>query len=152
MSRLPKHPKVRGELAEAQFVPVAIHRGFRVAKPFGDSAPYDFLVEKNGVTTRVQVKATGRRIAHGWFQLATRRGVRKRYYSAREIDFVVAYLFLEDIWYVIPVREVTGRTIFVRPGSGGKYEKFREAWKLLAWGRRRVPRLARRKLRRAPSG
>lgn len=147
--RLPKHPKVLGELAEAQFVPVAIRRGFRVAKPFGDSAPYDFLVEKNGITARVQVKATGRPGRYGWFEVSGRRTGGTRPYTKKEIDFIVAFVFRESTWYVIPVREVTGKILSLRPGSGGKYEKFREAWGLLeSRAKDRQPQRTRRTRRR----
>jgi hypothetical protein len=35
------HPKLRGEWAELRFMQRATERGFRVAKPWGETAPYD---------------------------------------------------------------------------------------------------------------
>ena len=42
------NPKNRGEWAEMRFMARAAEQGFRVSKPWGDSARYDFAVEENG--------------------------------------------------------------------------------------------------------
>jgi hypothetical protein len=54
-------------------------------------------------------------------------------YSADEIDFLVAYIFPENTWYVLPVREVENhKSLCVTPGSKhSRYEQYREAWKLM---------------------
>jgi hypothetical protein len=54
-------------------------------------------------------------------------------YSADEIDFLVAYIFPEDIWYVFPVELIENRTVLcIRPGSKRSWlEPYREAWKLM---------------------
>ena len=52
-------PKQLGEIAEAEFVAKAVGMGFVVAKPWGDSEPYDFIVnpKKSFIFWRVQVKS-----------------------------------------------------------------------------------------------
>ena len=40
-----KNPKRRGEMGEISFLHRATNLGFRVSKPFGDSDPYDFIVD-----------------------------------------------------------------------------------------------------------
>jgi hypothetical protein len=59
-------------------------------------------------------------------------GNRDRPYSADEIDFLVAYIFPEDTWYVFPVAIIENRTVLcIRPGSKRSWlEPYREAWKL----------------------
>ena len=46
-----------GGMAEAAFLAKASGMGFGVAKPWGDSEPYDFIVAVRGRLWKVQVKA-----------------------------------------------------------------------------------------------
>ena len=46
-----------GEMAEAEFLAKASGMGFGVAKPWGDSEPYDFILAVRGRLWKVQVKA-----------------------------------------------------------------------------------------------
>ena len=50
--------KRRGEWVELLFMTVAAGLGFNVAKPWGDSARYDVIVENEGRFLRMQVKST----------------------------------------------------------------------------------------------
>jgi len=52
-------PKQLGEIAEAEFIAKAVGLGFVVARPWGDSEPYDFIVnpKKSFHFWRVQVKS-----------------------------------------------------------------------------------------------
>ena len=129
------HPKVRGELAEARFLLKAASAGLVVAKPWGDSQPFDFLVGWRRRFHRVQVKSTTWRRYSG-YQVHCFRGCRMQPYRTRDLDFLAAYIVPEDTWYVIPVRAFTPRRKFTvfprqRPTRGGRYERYREAWHLL---------------------
>ena len=53
-----RHAKQRGEWAELRFSTRAIELGFRVSKPWADSAPYDLVIDYRGRFRRVQVKCT----------------------------------------------------------------------------------------------
>jgi len=56
-------------------------------------------------------------------------------YTKDDIDFLVAYIAPEDIWYVIPVRAVDQRKglwFYPRPESKSRFEVYREAWCLMA--------------------
>ncbi len=105
-----------------------------VAKPWGDNQPFDFVVGSGGRFSRVQVKsgsvAQGRGYHISCFRPADRQG-----YSARDIDFVAAYIVPGDTWYLIPVGALAGRKTLVlfprQPRSAGLFEQYREAWKLL---------------------
>jgi hypothetical protein len=60
-------------------------------------------------------------------------------YTAEEIDFLVAYIAAEKVWYVIPVNCVPASAVLAFYPSGrergsGRLEAFREAWHLMAPG------------------
>ena len=130
--------KQRGELAEMAFMFKAAGLGFGVAKPWGDSERYDFILDSGKQCWRVQVKSTY--VArthcytvpsHGDF------GGNNKGYTAEQIDVLVAYIVAEDAWYVIPVAAFAPRTMLALYPSGckkrnsGRYEKYREAWDLM---------------------
>jgi hypothetical protein len=125
--------KAHGEAAEAAFLAKAAGLGFGVAKPWGDSERYDFIVDSGHNFWRVQVKSTRSRVRSG-YALRT-SGQNNTLYDSTQIDFVVAYIVMEDVWYVIPVEAVGPRsTLHLYPRGGGKsgLENYREAWCLMA--------------------
>src|SRR5438128_8890814 len=56
--RLRRNPKRAGEISEAAFVLRAHSLGFLVAKPWGDSEKYDFVLDAGSKLWRVQLKST----------------------------------------------------------------------------------------------
>jgi len=54
-------------------------------------------------------------------------------YEADDIDVLVAYIFPQDAWYVIPFPVVENRkALYVVPDDKkSRYKKYREAWKLM---------------------
>jgi hypothetical protein len=135
-------PKLRGELAELAFMYRASSEGIAVAKPYGDSHPYDFLVQHKSRLLRVQVKSTFKtpqKKGRFGFQVSVGRVKRNRriLYTRNDIDVLVAFIATLDIWYLIPVEKLGRRRfIFFYPeGSGmpfgGLYEEYREAWHTL---------------------
>lgn len=131
---MPRSPKVQGELVEIRFLLEAASHGLEVARPWGDSLPYDFVVGHRGRFHRVQVKSSRRRVYRG-YQVITVHSKAKPY-TAEEADFLAAYVIPEQTWYVIPVKEIAGKQAIVvfpsqRPTRGGRFERYREAWHLL---------------------
>lgn len=129
--------KRRGELAELAFLWKAASLGFAVAKPYGDSDRYDFIIDSGSRLIRVQVKSASR-LSQGTYFITTQRccnGVAIPY-TSDEIDFLVGYIFPEDAWVVIPVESLAGRkSIHVFPldrADAGLYAAYREAWCQLA--------------------
>jgi hypothetical protein len=132
----PSHdPKRRGELVELGFMHKAASLGFEVAKPYGDSCRYDFILDSGERLWRVQVKSTYGTGAKGYRINAygsTNSGFFS--YTPEEIDILVAYVVHENAWYVIPVKAFAPhRSLQLHPSSvgGGPYEKYREAWGLM---------------------
>lgn len=146
---LARTSKRRGELAELAFVLKAARYGFSVAKPYGDSDRYDFIVDGGARPWRVQVKSANC-ISEGAYFIASQRCSNGRAipYTAEEIDFLAAYVSPEDAWFVIPVREFVPRTslhLFPKArGNHGRFARFREAWCLLSCKRQggKVPGVA----------
>lgn len=125
--------KHRGELAELAFMRKAATLGFAVAKPWGDCDRYDVIVRDGRLFSRVQIKSVWSIVLPRRHYRVKTTGSRDSSYSADEIDFLVAYIFPEDAWYVFPVALVENRTLMcVRPGyKRSPLEPYREAWKLM---------------------
>ncbi len=126
-----QHSKRRGEWAEMCFQGRAAEYGLEVSKPWGESASYDFIVEKSRQMARVQVKSTISRTNGGYIcQLRDSHGTP---YQGDPFDFIAVYLIPEDIWYIIPAKALRGRScVGLYPRlKRSKYDKFHEAWHLL---------------------
>jgi PD-(D/E)XK endonuclease len=126
----------RGHLAELAFMRKAVGLGLSVAKPWNADERYDFIVRVETVCWRVQVKSVlAKSVArhHYRVQMGSGRHVRPKTYSASEIDFLVAYVFPEDLWYVFPAARIVGqKAICLWPGSKcSTFEQYREAWRLM---------------------
>ena len=130
-----------GELAELAFMFRAAREGIGVAKPYGDSHPYDFLVQHGRRLLRLQVKSCfdHRRARKSGFNItvAHHAGKMQIPYSLDDIDYVAAFIAVRNIWYLIPVESLGRHTrINLHPGKipnkkGGFFEQYREAWNQL---------------------
>ena len=123
-----------GDASELEFMGRACRLDFRVAKPWGNVDPYDVLVAMGRDFWRVQVKC-----AHRGKDGCYYAGCGRRAYSKNNIDFVAAHLVAPNIWYIVPVEACEGRRglHFGPYGTGkAKYERYREAWCLLACTRK----------------
>jgi len=154
-------PKLLGERAECAFLNEAIQRGFTVSKPFGDSAPYDFIVHANPFARcnrlwKVQVKSTSYADRNGGYFVRTGHlhGSSRRGFLPHEADFFAAYIVPLKAWYLIPVRETAGRKQLRLFPNGRKrcrgWERYREAWPALR--ATRLPPLPKQRLLRLPAG
>jgi hypothetical protein len=108
--------------------------GLRVAKPYGETERFDFVISSARRLWRVQVKSTSR--AYHRHYAIHAQGSRRRdadLYTKDEIDILVAYLIPEDAWYVIPIGAIQGcLSLYFYPNGNergvAKFEKYREAW------------------------
>ena len=133
-----KHPKVRGEWVELLFMMRAIELGLHLNKPWGEVMPYDFVIEYKGRFVRVQVKST-MFIDRGGYSCSV-RGCDGPY-EGDPFEYLAAYVFQENLWYIIPAELVVGQgSIALYPNlKNAKYEPYREAWGSL---RRGLPAVA----------
>jgi hypothetical protein len=131
--------KERGEWAELRFMAKAAEHGFKFAKLWGDSAPYDMVLDLGGRFVRVQVKSTmceaslgNRHVRPGSYAVFLRHQSTPRY-RRTDFDYLAVYVIPKDIWYVMPSEAVVPKIgIRVCPGNRANlYECYREAWYLL---------------------
>jgi hypothetical protein len=127
--------KRRGEASEAAFLARATSLGFSVCIPWGDSERYDSVIGRGPRLLRVQVKSASR-YAETRYRVRT-TGASYTIYTPAEIDFFVAHIVPEDIWYIIPIEAVGHRKGIrfyphTRHPSRAHFERYREAWCLLA--------------------
>jgi hypothetical protein len=144
----PKEPfvrnvKCRGEIVELAFLSKAASMGFAVTKPYGDSEPYDFIVDSGNRLWRVQGRSgsykTGSAYRINVSHLSNTKPKQKAY-TAKQIDILAVYIVPLGVWYIIPIRAFTPSTSLAflpdTPANYGtyarKYEQFREAWHLMA--------------------
>ena len=135
--------KTKGELGELAFSLKAASLGFGVAKPNGEDEAYDFILDSGERLWRVQVKSIYTPFRDGFRAIGQRTN--KEPYTADEIDFLVVYVAPLNIWYVIPVKHLAlSRILTFYPSGckrgGGHFERWREAWHLLAPGGDSKPR------------
>ena len=128
-----KHPKLRGEWVELKFMLRAIELGLHLNKPWGEVMPYDFVIEHAGRFVRVQVKST-MFVDRGGYSCTVRGSDGP--YEEGEFEYLAAYVFQEDLWYVIPAELVAGQgSIALYPRlKRAKYGPYKEAWHLLRQG------------------
>lgn len=157
-----KDPKRRGEMVEIAFLHRATDLGFRVSKPFGDSDPYDFIVDNGRRRWLVQVKSSGKFCAKNVYHVnagrhtyAGRRAVPQLVpYLPEEIHFLAVLIVPEDTWYIIPIQALDGR-VSLRIHSPnhprkGDFAPYAEAWHLLTGGSSRSVRPIRPRCRPTP--
>jgi hypothetical protein len=100
-----RNSKRRWELAEAAFLLKVQSMGFRVAKPWGDSDRYDFILDSGGRLWRVQLKSTEVLHSRG-YEVQSIYGVYgrgKSEYRADDIDVLVVRIGPVDARYVRPI-------------------------------------------------
>src|SRR5437870_11038638 len=92
--RLRRNPKRAGEISEAAFVVRAHSLGFLVAKPWGDSEKYDFVLDAGSKLWRGQLKSTEGVHARGYENQTIYRvyGEGKAGYTAEGDDAVGGHI------------------------------------------------------------
>ena len=131
-----KNTKLTGERSEAAFLARAADMGFGVAKPWGDSRRYDFILDNGECLHRVQVKCTESIRARAYETRATyTTGKGRAVYTKKDIDFIAAHVVPLDIWYIIPVEVCTPAPMLrfypQRQAKIMRLEPYREAWTLV---------------------
>jgi len=132
-----RNTKRTGELSEAAFLLKAETLGFHLAKPWGDSDRYDFILDTGSRLWRVQLKCTEVLRARGYDVQAIYSiyGKGKVGYTADDIDLLVAHIVPINVWYLLPIEAFTpNKSLRLYPdivSKNPRWEKYREAWHLL---------------------
>ena len=129
-----RQPKMIGEWVELEFMAQAAKRGLTISKPYGDSAPFDFIVGRSQPLHRVQVRSTSWYGSRAFICLIRARAHRR--FNWRQYDLLAAYVVPKNAWYIIPTKSIarTRWAISLFPhikNSKGKHEKYRDAWHLM---------------------
>jgi hypothetical protein len=125
-----RNHKLRGEWAELRFMARAAEHGLMVSRPWGDSAPYDVMVEHRERIHRVQVKCTTHRRGNSYQCHVSANGVP---YAKGRLDFIAAYVIPADVWYIIPAAATGAQThVLLSPHrKNARHARYQEAWHLL---------------------
>jgi hypothetical protein len=133
-----KRPNTKrtGERSEANFLNRAAGLGFGVAKPWGDSLRYDFILDNGERLWRVQVKCTECLRARAYETRATYTvGKKRAVYTKKDVDFIAAHIVPLDLWYIVPVEICTPAPMLRfyphRKAKRMRLEKYRESWRQL---------------------
>jgi hypothetical protein len=127
-----KNAKRIGEFSEAAFLHKAESLRLKVAKPWGDSERYDFILDSGTRLWKVQVKGTKRFRLNGYEVHATYTcGKDRPVYEASDIDVLAAHVIPLDLWYIVPFGvwgKHTALRFYPRGSKRSSYEEYREAW------------------------
>ncbi len=132
-----RNHKKRGQWAELRFMAKATELGFQAAKPLGDAAPYDVVLDVGGRFISIQIKSSfysANNLKPGNFVASLFHGkYPDRTYKQSDFDYLAVYYIPKDIWYIIPSAQAAGRfAIRAVPGDKlNQWEPYREAWHLL---------------------
>ncbi len=110
---MPVNTKERGDIAVGFAISHFISRGYEVCLPIGNKRDYDFVIEKNGLLEKVQVKFAGL-YKDGQCKVGLRitGGNQSFGYSKKYKDDAFDLLFVftqKGDKYVIPWKDVTFR-------------------------------------------
>ena len=129
MLRPPFPPKRLGEVAEVEFQAIATRLGYFACKPYGDSAPFDWIVVGAArQVKRIQVKAAFVQHRTGYYHI----NVDNVRYAGGDVDLIVGYVAPEDAWYLIPLRVIAGRASLAlyphKPARDRLWGRYRDNW------------------------
>jgi len=138
--------KQKGDIGVAKVLSALLSKGFSVCLPWGDSTPYDLIIDA-GKLYRIQIKLTSKRrngaIVVKTGSVTTKKGKPViRSYGQDPVDYIIAYDYIDHDFYVLPKEvwsNIKGGQIFLRIlPSKNKQKKnindaaqFKNAWHLI---------------------
>jgi hypothetical protein len=126
-----KNCKKRGEWVELVFAVRAMELGLSLARPWGESSGYDFMVDQGERIVRVQVKSTIFKEGEEGYSCSLKDS--KGPYKKGSFEYVAAYVIPEDVWFILPEKIIRGMwSVGLYPKlETAKYREYQEAWHLL---------------------
>lgn len=124
--------KATGNLGEAIFLAEAFERGLLISQPFGDCAPYDFIIDTFKKLVKIQVKTANRSEDFYYFNLT--HGNKDKPYEKGSFHYLACYCVDLKMWYIIPEKYILGMsTLKISPFSmrATKYDKFYNNWSVI---------------------
>ena len=121
-----------GAIAESDFITECLKRNFEPHIPV-TAMPWDFIVTCHKGVLKVQVKTTNSQYRDNSYNIATSTGGNNgKKHINKEVDVVACYIQPEQLWFLLPLKEVTGRTtrLSTDQTTKSKYQKYRENWSI----------------------
>jgi hypothetical protein len=104
----------KGAIAEMAIAYEAAKLGVEVYRPIAEGGRFDMIFLLGEELVRVQCKWAARHedvvLIRCYSSRRTREGVRRRLYTADEIDAFAAYCPELERWYFLPIRRFVGKT------------------------------------------
>lgn len=122
---------LKGFLSENATAHELMARDFEVYKPLVDIYGCDFVIYKNGVSSKIQVRSTSC-MRSGAYRFNCFHGSYCNIpYEASMIDFYILHIVDIDVYYIIPFADVDASWISITLNPKNKYYTYKEAWNLL---------------------
>lgn len=123
----------KGSIAESAIVHAAIKLGIGVFRPLTDGERYDLIFDLRPTLVRVQCKWAPLHgdvvVVRSYSARRTATGLRRRPYTAQEIDAVAAYCHQLDRCFYLPAEVVVGRKqVGLRVGPSRNNQHQRVNW------------------------
>ena len=98
-----------GIVSELKIMSELVSKGIVVSQPYGDNAPYDFIIDINGDLLKIQIKTAEKLKSDSMkISLCKRVGAKRlgrELYSSLGIDAVIAYSREENEFYFINLHD-----------------------------------------------
>ena len=124
-----------GSLSEIIFQKRCLENDLIPSTVHGDESKYDFVTDYRGILNRVQVKCTAtldRKSSYGYRMCTSHGSKHKHRYTKEELSAFAMYIFPKDVWYIIPLEEITSKTVTLYPDTPNhRFCEFRENWNIL---------------------
>lgn len=124
---------LKGDIGELGFMLQAKLNGLKVLTPTTSNSVYDAVIHNGNKFLKVQIKSTSNLVEkNNCYKFNVGRGVSSKYkYNSSDIDYFALYIIPLEIFYIIPIEEMSVKTLRVYPNKKHKYNKYINAWGLL---------------------
>ena len=122
---------LKGFLSENATAHELMARDFEVYKPIVDVYGCDFVICKNGLISKVQVRAASES-RDGTYRFSCTHGSYGNIpYEEGMLDFFIFHLVDINIFYIIPFGAVNVNGVGITLNQKNKYYMYKESWDLL---------------------
>lgn len=121
-----------GALSEVAFIFKAMKQGIHISRPISDSKKFDLIATRKKLN-RVQIKSASKETTQGCYKITAASGRdQKQKYTKDDVDILAFYLINIDVWYIIPVKEITSTNVRLYPHKNDhKFSRYKERWDLI---------------------
>lgn len=122
---------LKGFLSENNVAHELMARDFEVYKPLVDIYGCDFVVYKDGISSKIQVRSTSEARTGGYRFNVLHGSYCNIPYESGMIDFFIFHLIDINCYYIIPFDDIDSNYVLISLNPKNKYYSYKEAWNLL---------------------